>query len=217
MEPDELKQLLRRMRAATVEWTHLEAKLAEGGVPKNLPETLSAMSNTSGGGVVLLGVGQGPLFEVKGISDPDPLTDQLVTMCQEKMSPLVEAQIDTVPVEGERVVVVEVPEAGTSQKPVYIKNRGQYHGALIRRNDGDHSMTEYEVLKMLENRGQPEHDKAPVGGATRDDLDENKVSQFVDAVRDRSSGPIAGGEDEEWRYKGYGPCPQGEQPRTAQI
>lgn len=197
MEPDDLKQLLRRMRAATVEWSHLEAKLAEGGVPKNLPETLSALSNTSGGGVVLLGVGQGPVFEVKGISDPSPFTDQLVTMCQQKMCPPVEAQIDTVPVEGERVVVVEVPEAGTSQKPVYIKNRGQYHGAFIRRNDGDHRMTEYEVLKMLENRGQPEHDTAPVKGATREDLDEGKVREFIEGVRERSSGPIADGEDGE--------------------
>lgn len=197
MEPDELRQLLQRMCAATVEWTHLEAKLADGGVPKNLPETLSAMSNTPGGGVVLLGVGQEPLFEVKGISDPGPLTDQLVTMCQEKMCPPVEAQIDTVPVEGKRVVVVEVPEAGTSQKPVYIRNRGQYHGAYIRRNDGDHSMTEYEVLKMLENRGQPEHDTAPVKGATREDLDEDKVREFIEGLRERSSGPIADGEDEE--------------------
>ena len=59
--------VLRRMRT---DFRRVEAKVAWGGLPKRLWETLSAFANTAGGGVIILGLDEGADFEVVGVENP---------------------------------------------------------------------------------------------------------------------------------------------------
>jgi ATP-dependent DNA helicase RecG len=70
MTDDELQEHIVLLRRVRTDFRHVEAKLAWGGLPKRLWETLSAFANTSGGGVIILGLDEGANFEVVGVENP---------------------------------------------------------------------------------------------------------------------------------------------------
>ena len=158
MLTDELMELIQELKSGKVETQKLECKEARNSIPRSLLETLSAFSNTHGGGIILLGVGDAPTFPIVGVENIERLQSAVANMCAQELELPVRPQFSLHNVSGRSLLVIEVPEVGTSEKPVYIKARGIYHGSFIRQADGDHQLTEYEVLKLLENRGQPTHD-----------------------------------------------------------
>lgn len=190
MITDELMELIEYIRVGKVETQKVECKEARSGIPRNLVETLSAFSNATGGGIVLLGVGDAPTFPILGVNNMDQLQSAVTNMCAQELESPVRPQFSVHNIGGRTLLVIEVPEAGTHQKPIFIKARGVYHGSYIRQADGDHRLSEYEVLKMLENRGQPKHDLEPVEEASEADLDQEAVDSFIERVRKRTRGPI---------------------------
>lgn len=178
-------QLLYELREIGVELQEVECKAARRKVPRSLAETLSAFSNSTNGGVILLGINDRPTFEISGIEEPARILDGLNQMCSQELEPPIRPQISTHSIDGKIVVVVEVPEAGISEKPVFVKARGIYNGSYIRTADGDHQLTQYEVMKLLENRGQPQHDIEPVPESSLEDLDNDMLNRFLERVRAR--------------------------------
>lgn len=64
-------ELVARLR--DIEWDEFEVKAAKSELPKNIWETVSAFSNTSGGWIVL-GVKQtGKTFEIQGVDNIEKL------------------------------------------------------------------------------------------------------------------------------------------------
>ena len=59
MTDEELQEHIALLRRVRTDFRHVEAKLAWGGLLKRLWETLSAFANTSGGGVIILGLDEG--------------------------------------------------------------------------------------------------------------------------------------------------------------
>jgi ATP-dependent DNA helicase RecG len=190
MLTDELMELIDELKLGKVETQKLECKEARSNIPRSLLETLSAFSNTHGGGIILLGVGDAPTFPILGVDNLDRLQSAAANMCAQELEPPIRPQFSSHNISGRSLLVIEVPEAGTSEKPVYIKARGIYHGSFIRQADGDHHLTEYEVLKLLENRGQPRHDMELIEEAYEAVLDMVAVEAFINRVRQRSQGPI---------------------------
>lgn len=187
---DELMELIEELKLGKVETQKLECKEARNSIPRSLLETLSAFSNTHGGGIVLLGVGDAPTFPILGVENIDRLQTAIANMCAQELEPPIRPQFSLHNISGRPILVIEVPEAGASEKPVYIKARGIYHGSFIRQADGDHQLTEYEVLKLLENRGQPRHDMELIDKAYESVLDLEAIDDFVNRIRQRSQGPI---------------------------
>ena len=65
------EELVARLR--DIEWEDFEVKAAKSDLPKNIWETVSAFSNTSGGWIVL-GVKQsGKTFEIQGVGNIEKL------------------------------------------------------------------------------------------------------------------------------------------------
>jgi ATP-dependent DNA helicase RecG len=67
MLKSDLEKLVGDLQASRAESRHVEAKASQTGPPKRLWETLSAFSNSPGGGVILLGVSEERGFEVTGV------------------------------------------------------------------------------------------------------------------------------------------------------
>ena len=103
----------------------IEAKKAMGGLPKSIWETYSAFANTLGG-IILLGVEEhaNKSLHVVDLPDPEKLIKEFwdIVNNPQKTSVNILSGKDVYPLEvnGKHIVVINVPRADRSYKPVYI-------------------------------------------------------------------------------------------------
>ncbi|MEK8228527.1 ATP-binding protein [Oerskovia sp. M15] len=114
---------MRTLRRIGGEPETVEAKRAEGGLPRSVRETLSAFSNTDGG-TLLLGVDEGTGFGVVDLPDPVALRDALVQMASDDLTPALRIATDIVEVEGRLIVVAVIPPARSDHRPVFVTQQG---------------------------------------------------------------------------------------------
>ena len=74
------------------------------------------------------------------------------------------------------MVALDAPPTDPLHRPLHLKRKGAYDGSVIGGGDGDRRLTAYEVIQLLSNRSQPDHERAVGAGATLADLDPLKVS-----------------------------------------
>ena len=182
MHTEALEGVIRALRGMGSDTARVEAKRAGVDLPKRLWETVSAFSNTPGGGVLLLGVAESEGFEIVGVSNPGKTQSDLAAVCS-SMSPPVRAVIEPVEIEGAVVVAAEIPELLPQEKPCFYPPAGLQNGAFIRVGDGNRKLTAYEVQLLLAARGQPKDDREPVPEATLKDLDEDLTAALVRRLR----------------------------------
>ncbi len=194
MTTDELAGIIEDLRAFATDLQHVEAKAAHRGFPRRLWETLSAFSNTPGGGILILGLEEAADFRPVGVHEPRKAMQDLASLC-DQMVPPVRALIDLHQVEGSTLLVVEVPEVSLGDKPCYYSGAGLTNGAFVRVADGDRRLTEYEVQIMRASRGQPRDDLELVEGTSVGDLDDELVQRFIEIVR--TTRPTLGGRTAE--------------------
>lgn len=187
MTLDELRNHLQALRQAENDTSFIEAKRAERDVPKSLRETLSAFSNTPGGGVIILGLDEATNFSISGVGDARKLTQDLGALCAQ-MEPPVRALIESHRLENRSVVTAEIPELDLTRKPCFYPGAGMTNGAFIRVADGDRKLTAYEVQMMIASRGQPREDEAPVPEATVADFEPSLVNVLLGRLRAAESG-----------------------------
>ena len=93
---------------------HTELKEAQGGVPRNVWETISAFANTSGGSIYF-GVKEGKeKNEILGVENPeDMIRDLLTTERAGKLSyPIFrEEDFSLLVLQGRKILVLHIPEA----------------------------------------------------------------------------------------------------------
>jgi len=188
---DEVRSLIDEVQRLRSELPAVEVKSAAGGTPgKSLRQSLSALSNLPGGGIVLFGLDESQAFALTGVGNPQRLLEDIASAGAE-MTPAVRPDLAVVEIDGKHVVVAEIPEIGLEHKPCYITAAGLAGGAYIRVGLSNRRMTEYEVFGYLANRGQPTFDLAPVEKASVDDLDRNKVEDyFAHLRRTRPRNPV---------------------------
>jgi ATP-dependent DNA helicase RecG len=188
--------LLADLRAAGDDGSDIEAKRAKSGFPQSLWETVSAFANTTGG-FILLGVEQRRGFQVTGVDDPPAMANRLASLCTDEMEPPVRAEISSTPLEGQRVVVAHIPPTPHAQRPCHLKRLGPFNGSRLRVNDGDRSLTEYEVSLWLNERQQPAHDRRLVTDASLEDLDSTTLARFVTRLRSTRRSVLGAMSDDE--------------------
>jgi ATP-dependent DNA helicase RecG len=91
---------------------------------------------------------------------------------------------ETVDSEGVRLVVAEVHELPSVQKPCYVRNSGK---AYLRAHDGDYAMSQVEIQAFIANRTTPLYDQATPDEATREDLDRDLVEGYIRSCRESSA------------------------------
>lgn len=182
MQQDELEQIVATLRTVGGDFNDVEAKASKTALPSSVKETLSAFSN-SHGGVIILGLAEADDFAVSGVDDPAKVSADLASLCATEFEPPLRPLITQHQVEGQNVVVAEVPELPIAQKPAYVRARGMANGSFVRVNDADQRMSPYEVQMLLANRGQPAEDIEPIEGSGVADLDPSMLGLYLERVR----------------------------------
>ena len=130
----------------------VEAKKALGGLPKSIWETYSAFANTLGG-LILLGVEENPDKSLRPVDlpDPDGLIREFWGLVNDpdkaSINILSEKDVYSIEAEGKHIVVIDVPRADRSDKPVYVD--GNPLNTYRRNGEGDYRCTKEEYLAMV--------------------------------------------------------------------
>lgn len=119
MDEEAVGALLAQVRKFGTEATSTELKASRTDLPKSTRETLSAFSNTPGGGILVLGVEETRGFTVSGVNDPSKIQSDLASLCRNEMQPALSPDISVLEVEGRVVVVADIPELARSEKPCF--------------------------------------------------------------------------------------------------
>ena len=183
---------VRQMREIGTDYRTVEAKQAEGGLPKKAINSIAAFANTSGG-LLLLGLSD-PAFEPVNV-DAAKLAADLAAACADDLEPSIRPEIEIVTIKGHQVVAALVEELSPAQKPCYVKSRGLEGGAYIRTHDGDRRLSGYEIHVLMSGRGQPRNDMTLVADATYEHLDRELVAALLRRMRRR--GPAVSNSDDQ--------------------
>ena len=133
--------------------SRLEAKSAKGGLPNSLWESYSAFANSEGG-VIVLGVvekGHGKLV-VEGLNDAHRLLSDFWSTVnnRQKVSSniLTDSMASTEEVDGKEIIIIRVPRAERTSRPVYIGTDPR-KGTYRRNGEGDYHCSLEEVSLMI--------------------------------------------------------------------
>lgn len=166
-----------------------EYKSAKGGLPKSLWETYSAFANTAGG-TIYLGVKEtdnGPV--ASGLADVQKLQHEFWTTLNNSQkishSILQEHHVSVEVYQGDAILVIEVPRAMRSERPVYI-GVDPFKGTYRRNHEGDFRCNEAEVQQMFADRlEQHPADSRILEHFDFDDLDSASLKQYRNRVASR--------------------------------
>lgn len=150
------------------EGNRIEAKKAAGGIPGSMWETYSSFANTDGG-IILLGVEEkkdGTLVPI-GVEDPDKTVKEIWNAVNnpQKMSIniLMNKDVRVEEVDGVSIIVVEVPRADRSIRPVYV-GQNPMSGSYRRNGEGDYHCTKEEVTAMYRDASHISQDQKVMTG-----------------------------------------------------
>jgi ATP-dependent DNA helicase RecG len=168
------------------ESTGIEAKRASE-LGKSVMQTVIAFANEPGleAGYLLLGAdwfvnAKGDtVYRAASLPDPDKVQRDLATQCASMLNVALRPEIQSETVDGKTVLVVYVPEADVTQKPVYLKATGLPRGAYRRIGSTDQHCVD-EDLWVLRGESQPLHgpDSSLLADARLDDFDPAAVSVY---------------------------------------
>ncbi len=130
----------------------IEAKKATGGLPRSIWETYSAFANTLGG-IILLGVEEWPdkTLHTVDLPDPDRLIKEFWDIVNNpnktSVNILSSKDVFVQEVDGNHIVVINVPRAERSYRPVYVD--GNPLSTYRRNGEGDYKCTKEEYQAMV--------------------------------------------------------------------
>ena len=177
--------LLEELRA--VDESHsIEAKRASR-IDRSVLETICAFANEpgQGGGFLLLGVAVsqqrdlfGRSYEVVGVPDPDQIQSDLASQCASAFNRPVRPTIAVELLEDAPVLVVFVPEAAPTDKPLYLTALGLPRGAFRRVGSTDQHGTEDDLITLYQGHQGEAYDSTLVADADLSDLDADAIALY---------------------------------------
>lgn len=189
----DIQALLEKLRSARGDTASIEVKNGQGGFPESVLESLSALANLPGGGVLVIGLDEAAGFRAVSLPDPKAYMQALGSKARE-LKPPARLDIELVDVDGRAVVVAAVVECDPSAKPCRLKSSGK---AYVRSHDGDYSISAEEEQGFLRLRSAPSADRVEVPGTTADDLDVGLVARWRTTVRLRDADGLGRFDDDE--------------------
>lgn len=184
MTPDEALMLVRQVQETGSELEDVEVKTAAGGLP-SVVESLSALGNRRGGGVIVFGLDENVNFASCDVYDVAQLQEDLASQATDNLQPPVRLSFTQVEVDGHTIVCAEVPECPDRRKPCHIRDRGPLNGAYHRVGITNRRMTAEEIGTLLGSL-RDDFELEPVSRATFAELDPAAVQQYREEIAQRS-------------------------------
>ncbi|KAA6324217.1 hypothetical protein EZS27_026429 [termite gut metagenome] len=167
-------------RLSDIEWDDFEVKEAFVELPKNIWETVSAFSNTSGGWIIL-GIAQhGKIYEITGVGNPEKTEQDLVTVLrsQNKFNVLINPECKKYIIDNKTVLGFFIPSAET--KPVYFNT---LQNTFIRTASGDQRATEYEINVLYREQSFGTMSAKQVEGTSVASFNKSSYMSFRDYLK----------------------------------
>ncbi|HHR5849196.1 TPA: RNA-binding domain-containing protein [Providencia alcalifaciens] len=175
------EKALNIVEGVNIECKQAQGKDGNGEVPHDFWETYSAMANTYGG-KVYLGIKEkkGAFFAV-GIKNVEKVKTDLFNTLNNKrkvsINLLDDSHVYVEELDEKNILVIEVPQAETKQRPVYL-NGNPLTGTYVRLHEGDIKCSETEVKNMLAEQSRDTLDDQIHHGFTIDDIDTKTLSAY---------------------------------------
>ncbi len=171
--------------AALDESHRIEAKQARL-IDRSVMETVCAFANEPGlgGGFLLLGVSRDPhdlftnAYQIDGIDDPDKIQSDLASQCASVFNRPVRPRVSVEELNGRTVVVVFVPEAAPTEKPIFLQSLGLPRGAFRRVGPTDQEGTEDDLVALYAGHQMDTLDAALLADADMSDIDPVAVGDY---------------------------------------
>ena len=160
----------------------IEAKKALGGLPRSIWETYSAFANALGG-VLLLGVEEHKDKSLHPVNLPDPerLIKEFWSIINNPVrvntNILSEKDVYTLEVNGNHIIVINVPRAQRVDKPIFIDNN-PLTGTYRRNGEGDYRCSVEEVQAMQRDAEIKTQDMAVLEEMSLDALDFDCIRRY---------------------------------------
>jgi len=156
-----------------IEWEDFEVKKAKTDVPKNVRETVSAFSNTSGGWIIF-GVSQsGKKFNISDVNNPDKLEQDFTTSLRGEIYNIkITPECKKHKFDEGVVLAFKIPPS--NKKPVYFNNP---KNTFIRTASGDQRATQEEIDAMYRDAAFGTKD-SELTEFTISDLNDESVDGF---------------------------------------
>ena len=150
------------------EGNQIEAKAAQGGLPDTLWDSYSAFANTDGG-CILLGVKEREdhSLYVAGLRDAEKMKKDFWNMVNNRqkvsVNLMTERRVRIERVDGKEILVLEVPRAERTSRPVY-KGMDPRSGTYRRNGEGDYLCSLEEVSAMFRDAALTSQDAKVLKG-----------------------------------------------------
>jgi len=172
----DLRKLIKSGESETVE---LKASFN-----KEILETSGAFANTKGG-VILIGISD--RGEIRGIQIGKETLGDWANQISQSTEPRIIPEIEIGTIDGKNVVVIWIKEFPI--KPVSVKGR-----CFRRVGNSNRVVQTHEIVEMhLQSTGMS-WDRLPVTNVLIDEIDLEKVKQYIESARDAGRRKISGGE-----------------------
>ncbi len=167
----------------------VETKESKNELPRSIWESYSAFANTFGGDIIL-GISEqfDNSFKVTGVEKSDAIIKTFwdtvnnptkVSAVLPKVDDVYEDKID-----GKSIVVIHVPRADRSFKPVYINNNPNT-GTFMRKHEGDYRCTKDEISSMFRDADNISQDKTILTGISTEVLNKSTIKGYRERLRVR--------------------------------
>lgn len=183
----------------------IEAKKALGGLPHSIWETYSAFANSLGG-TILLGVEELADKSLHPVNLPDPeklikeFWDIINNPKKVSINILSNKDVYVQDVDGNRIVVINVPRAQRFDRPIYLD--GNTVNTYRRNGEGDYKCTKEEVNAMIRDAAIKSQDMLVLEEMGLDVFDFNSVQRYRLRMKNYRPGHVWEElEDIEFLYK----------------
>ena len=176
MKSEEIKKLVAKSENAAVEF-----KRARGGVPADFWPSYSAFANTDGGTIILGIREKDGKREVEGLPDVEKTVADIWNAVNnaEKISAnvLFNESVYPIEVDGKQLVVVEVPRAERTVRPVFV-GADVFKGTYRRNGEGDYHCSRETVEGMIRDKCAETADNCVIDEMTVADLDADTIRRY---------------------------------------
>jgi len=164
----------------------IEAKRALGGLPHSIWETYSAFANTLGG-IILLGVEEykDKTLHTVDLPDPEKLVKEFWDMVNDphkaSVNVLSSKDIAIENVNGDHIVVIRIPRADRTYKPVYVD--GDPLNIYRRNGEGDYKCTGEELRAMYRDASVKTQDMLVLQDIEMDVFNADSLREYRQRMR----------------------------------